>query len=94
VSARYGRDMSEPPTDETPPPAERQLVTRRRAPRYQAFGITGGVIGLLIGLAVGLLGSGDEAYSTRTLVGYFGVTSMLVGALLGLGVAVLTERRR
>jgi len=79
---------------EPSPPPDRQTFRHRRAPRYRAFGITGGLIGLVIGLVLAFAGEPPQDYSRQSLIGYFGVSLMLVGALLGLGVAVLSERRR
>ena len=73
----------------------RVVVTRRRAPRYRAFAVTGGLVGLVVGLAIALSRPPQNSdYTERTIAGYFGVSFMLFGALVGLGVALLAERRR
>jgi hypothetical protein len=73
----------------------RVLVTRRKAPRYRSFALTGAAIGVIAGLLLGLVPPlhGQE-YTRQAIVGYFTVSLGLIGALLGLGVALLAERRR
>jgi hypothetical protein len=74
----------------------RVVVTRRRAPRYRAFGVTGALIGIVAGLALGLLiepEAGSE-YTQQAITGYFVAGLGLIGTLLGLTVALLAERRR
>jgi hypothetical protein len=73
---------------------DRIVVTRRRAPRYRAFGATGAVIGVAVGLVLGLVPELAGDYTRQAIAGYFATTLGLVGALLGLGVALLVERRR
>ena len=73
---------------------ERVVVTRRRAPRYRSFGVTGALVGIAVGLAVGLLREPQSDYTRQAIAGYFATTLGLVGALLGLALALLVERRR
>jgi hypothetical protein len=86
----------ERPADERPEDPgrpERVVVTRRRAPRYRAFGLTGGLVGVAAGLVLGLVPEPAGEYTRQAIAGYFATALGLVGALLGLGVALLAERR-
>jgi hypothetical protein len=69
-------------------------VTRRRAPKYRAFGVSGVLAGVAIGLAIGLLKQkpDDADYTTQAAAGYFATALGLLGALAGLAVALLAER--
>ena len=73
--------------------AARQLRLRR-APRYRAFGVTGGIVGVVIGLFLALSFSVAGDYSLRSIIGYLAATLGMLGAVLGLGFAVLIERRQ
>ena len=95
--------MSEPAPGAEEPRAERRddgddpprmVVTRRKAPRYRSFAVTGAVVGVLAGLVLGLVPPLVGEYTRQAIVGYFAVSLGLIGALLGLGVALLVERRR
>ena len=71
------------------------VVTRRRAPRYRAFGVTGALAGIAVGLVLGLVPDlQDDGYTRQAITGYFATAFGLIGALLGLGTALLVERRR
>jgi len=72
----------------------RVVVTRRRAPRYRAFGLTGAVVGIAAGLALGLSREPEGQYTQAAITGYFVAGLGLIGTLLGLAVALLVERRR
>jgi hypothetical protein len=89
-----GRDDDRPRDGEQSGGAEarRVVVTRRRAPRYRAFGLTGGVVGVAVGLALGLSREPQGDYTQQAIVGYFATALGLIGALLGLAVALLAER--
>jgi hypothetical protein len=82
--------VSEPPT---PEPQPRRLPVRR-APRYSAFLLTGGVIGVVAAVIVGLAGSGDPGSSRGPLIGYLAVLLGLLGGLAGGVVALVLDRRR
>jgi hypothetical protein len=66
----------------------------RRHPRYSAFLLTGGVVGLVVAVVAGLAGSGDPGQSRGPLIGYLAVLLGLLGALLGGVVALVLDRRR
>jgi hypothetical protein len=74
----------------------RVAVTRRSAPKYRAFGLTGLLAGVAAGVAVALGFDRPEnaEYTERAIAGYFGTGLGLIGLLLGLAVALLVERRR
>lgn len=88
--------MSEPAPerDQPEPGPERIVVTRRKAPRYRAFGATGLVVGVVVGLVLGLVPEPSGHYTRQAVAGYFATALGLIGALLGLAVALLAERRR
>ena len=88
--------MSEPsqtPEPPTPDPQGRRLPVRR-APRYGAFLLTGGIVGVVVAVVAGLAGPGDPGQSRGPLIGYLAVLLGLLGALLGGVVALLLDRRR
>lgn len=74
----------------------RVVVTRRRAPRYRAFGVTGAVVGVAAGLVLGVVRDmpANSEYTQQAITGYFVAGLGLIGTLLGLAVALLAERRR
>lgn len=59
----------------------------RRAPKYVAFLIAGGIVGIIAALVVAFI-PGDTKYSTSTVFGFFLVVLLFVGVALG-GVAAL-----
>ncbi|MCI2237488.1 hypothetical protein MO973_06295 [Paenibacillus sp. TRM 82003] len=69
-------------------------VTRRRAPRFRAFVLTGVVVAFLAAAVVAVLTPPAAGYSQQDLLGYLFVSFGLVGALLGGLVAVLADRTR
>jgi len=69
-------------------------VTRRRAPRYRAFVLTGIGLAVLVALVAALVSNPADGYSQRQLFGFLLVSLGVVGAILGGLVAVLVERRR
>ena len=88
------QDGEERADGDVPERPERIVVTRRRAPRYRAFGVTGALVGVAAGLALGFVPELGAGYTRQAIAGYFATVLGLVGALLGLGVALLVERRR
>ena len=72
----------------------RVVVTRRRAPRYRAFGVSGALVGIVAGLALGLSREPEGQYTQAGITGYFVAGLGLIGTLLGLAAALLVERRR
>jgi hypothetical protein len=85
-------DADRPTSD--PSAGRPQLDVRHvhRSPRYGAFLVTGGLVGVFVALVSGTIGTGDGSISTGRLIGYLAVVFGLLGALLGGAVAVLIER--
>lgn len=79
-------------TASDPVPTTTRLLPVRRAPRYGAFLLSGGTVGVLLALISGLLGTGDGSISRTKLIGYLVITLGLLGTLLGGAVAVVIER--
>ena len=65
----------------------------RRSPRFTAFLITGGTLGLLIGFFLSLVGHPDTRYDASAALGLLGLICAGLGALVGGIVAVLLDRR-
>lgn len=87
------------PAGAAEPEAEREgtgfvQVTRRRAPRYRAFVLTGIGVAALVSLVTALVSSPADGYSQRQLFGFLLVSLGVFGAIVGGLVAVLVERRR
>ena len=79
-------------------PAEREgtafvQVTRRRAPRFRAFVVSGLVLAFLVATVVAVVTPARDGYSQRALFGYLFCALGLFGVLLGGLVAVLADRR-
>lgn len=68
-------------------------VTRRRAPRFRAFVVTGLVIAFVVAAIVAAATPPSDGYSQRALFGYLFCALALFGVLLGGLVAVLVDRR-
>ncbi|MEZ0164489.1 hypothetical protein AB2L27_06900 [Kineococcus sp. LSe6-4] len=96
--------MSEPTQDPTPDAPEREAeqeregtafvqVTRRRAPRFRAFALTGLVIAFVVSGAVAITTPPSDGYSQQALFGYLFCSLGLVFVLLGALIAVLADRR-
>jgi hypothetical protein len=67
--------------------------TRRRLPRYPAFLVSGGAVGLVAAVVL-VLGPGSGVSDQPRLLAYLAALLGGLGALLGGLVAVLLEARR
>ena len=65
----------------------------RRSPRFTAFLLTGGVVGLLIGLFLSVNGRPDNRYDASAALGFLGLICAGLGVLAGGVIAVLLDRR-
>jgi membrane associated rhomboid family serine protease len=74
-------------------PRKSQPRRVRRAPRFTAFLLTGGLAGLLTGLFLSAIGPVDARYDTSAAAGFLGLIFAGLGALAGGLVAVLLDRR-
>jgi len=90
------------PEEETPQaPHEEQeregtafvQVTRRRAPRFRAFAVTGLLIAFVVSAVISALTPPSDGYSQRALFGYLFCSLAVLFVLLGALVAVLADRR-
>lgn len=66
----------------------------RRTPRFTAFLITGGIVGLLIGVLASILGHPDNRYDATAALAFLGLICASLGGLVGGIVAVLLDKRR
>lgn len=87
-----------PATAPQPAPEEAEVtrfvqVTRRRAPRFRSFAISGVVLAFVVAGAVAATAEPSGGYSQQALFGYLFCTLALVFVLLGTLVAVLVDRR-
>ncbi|MEZ0491578.1 hypothetical protein AB2L28_04950 [Kineococcus sp. TBRC 1896] len=94
--------MSEPTQDPTPDAPQGEVeregtafvqVTRRRAPRFRSFGLTGLVVAFVVSGAIAITTPPSDGYSQQALFGYLFCSLGLVLVLLGALVAVLVDRR-
>jgi hypothetical protein len=88
------QDDAEVDADPDPEGTAFVQVTRRRAPRYGAFVLTGVGLAVLVSLVAALVSDPADGYSQRQLFGFLLVSLGVVGAIVGGLVAVLVERRR
>jgi hypothetical protein len=65
----------------------------RRAPRFPAFLVTGGLVGLVTGLSLGAFGPDDPRYEVSAAMGFLGLFCAALGVLVAGIVAVLLDRR-
>lgn len=65
----------------------------RRSPRFTAFLLTGGIVGLLIGLFLSVNGHPDNRYDAAAVLGFLGLICAGLGVLAGGIIAVLLDRR-
>lgn len=72
---------------------ERTTVAIRRAPRFSAFIVVGGLIGFLITLALTSMFPADPAIGFAALLGMFSLIGITVGATIGVVVALVLDRR-
>ncbi|WP_432564022.1 hypothetical protein [Kineococcus sp. SYSU DK003] len=97
-------EQSRPPSSESPAhpgPQEQEeqdvtafvQVTRRKAPRFRAFAVTGLVVAFVVAAVVALVTPPSAGYSQQALFGYLFCSLGLVGVLAGAGIAVLVDRR-
>jgi apolipoprotein N-acyltransferase len=70
-----------------------QQPRRHRSPKFPAFLVTGGLVGLGIGLSVSVWRGVDPRYDASAALGFLGLICAALGALLGGLVAVLLDRR-
>ena len=75
------------------PPRKVRRAPNPRYPRFRAFLVTGGLVGLLLGVFLGAFGPDDTRYGTSAAVGFLGLLCAALGVLAGGLVAVLLDRR-
>jgi hypothetical protein len=63
-----------------------------RSPRFPAFLITGGLLGLIIGFFLSVFGQPDARYDAATTLGFLGLICAGLGMLVGGIIAVLVDR--
>ena len=68
--------------------------TVRRSPRFTAFLITGGVVGLLTGFLLSVVGHPDTRYDAAAALGFLGLICAGLGMLVGGIIAVLLDKPR
>jgi hypothetical protein len=66
----------------------------RRRPKFAAFLLSGGLLGLLIGLFLSVSGPVDAGYDPSAVLGFLGLVGAALGALVGGVIAVLIDRGR
>jgi hypothetical protein len=70
-----------------------QQPRKHRSPKFPAFLVTGGLVGLVIGVSVSAFRGGDPRYDASAALGFLGLICASLGVLLGGLVAVLLDRR-
>jgi hypothetical protein len=64
-----------------------------RKPRFSAFLLTGGLVGLVVGFFLSAFGPGDGRYDASAVLGFLGVVCAGLGALAAGVIAVLLDKR-
>jgi hypothetical protein len=77
----------------SPPPRKQPRRPVRSAPRFSAFLLTGGLIGLAAGFFLSVVGPVDSSYDPSAALGFLGLIGAGLGILAGGGLAVLLDRR-
>lgn len=72
--------------------SESRQTTVRRAPKFGAFMIVGGLVGLLATLILTSLQPADPAVGFAALLGYFSLFGIPAGVALGAGIAIVLDR--
>lgn len=67
-------------------------VTVRRAPKFGAFMIVGGVLGVLVTLVVTSLFPVDEKVGFLALFAYFALFGLVIGVVVGGIIALILDR--
>ena len=75
--------MSKQTTDE---------VTVRRAPKFPAFMVVGGAVGVLVTLILTSLFPVDPSVGFAALFGYFALYGVTIGVVLGAVLAIILDR--
>jgi hypothetical protein len=65
----------------------------RRKPKFTAFLVSGGLLGLLIGFLLSVSGPVDPSYDASSGPGFLGLIGAGLGVLVGGIVAVLLDKR-
>jgi hypothetical protein len=65
----------------------------RKAPKFTAFLLTGGLAGLLIGFFLSVIGPVDARYDGSAALGFLGLIGAGLGMLVGGIIAVLLDKR-
>ena len=65
----------------------------RKAPKFTAFLLTGGLAGLLIGFFLSVIGPVDVRYDGSAALGFLGLIGAGLGMLVGGIIAVLLDKR-
>lgn len=91
--------MSEQSTEPDKTPDDQQevtgfvQVTRRRAPKFRAFAVTGVILAFIVAGAIALTSEPSAGYSQQALFGYLFCSLALVFVIVAAGIAVLADRR-
>jgi len=64
-----------------------------RKPKFAAFLLTGGLVGLVVAFLLSVSGPADARYDASAVLGFLGVICAGMGALVAGVVAVLLDKR-